>query len=52
MDDYNNLTDEEKWEKYPDEFIDELSEELQNGDSEWAIQRAWDLGISIDSLVD
>ena len=52
MDNYDNLEDDKKYEKFPDKFIDELKDEFESGDMDEAISRAEDQGISIDELID
>lgn len=52
MDDYDKLEDDEKYEKYPDEFIEELKEEFSSGNIDEAISRAEDQGIEIDEIID
>lgn len=48
---YNNLEDDQKNEKYPEEFIGELQEEFQSGNIDEAINRAEDQGIGIDEII-
>ncbi len=51
MDNYDNLDDDEKNEKFPDEFIEELQEEFHSGNIDEAINRAEDQGIDISELI-
>ena len=51
MNDYENLEDDEKNEKYPDEFIEELQEEFRSGNIDEAISRAEDQGIDIGEII-
>ncbi len=50
-DEYDNLDDDEKNEKYPEEFIEELQEEFQSGNIDEAISRAEDQGIGIEEII-
>ncbi len=51
MDNYNDLDDDQKNEKYPEEFIEELQEEFQSGNIDEAISRAEEQGIGIDEII-
>ena len=51
MGDYDKLEDDEKNEKYPDEFIEELQEEFQSGNIDEAISRAKDQDIGIEEII-
>lgn len=48
---YDDLDDDEKNEKYPEEFIEELQEEFQSGNIDEAITRAEDQGIGIEEII-
>ena len=51
MYDYDQLEDEEKNKKYPEEFIEELQEEFQFGNIDEAISRAEDQGIGLEEII-
>ncbi len=51
MDEYDNLEDDEKNEKYPEEFVEELQEEFQSGNIVEAIQRAEDQGVDLEEII-
>lgn len=51
MDDYKELDDDEKNEKYPEEFVEELQEEFQSGNIDEAISRAEDQGIGLEEII-
>lgn len=52
MDNYDKLKDDEKYERYPDKFIEELKEEFNSGNTDEAIKRAEFQGIEIDEIID
>ncbi len=50
-DDYDNLDDDEKNEKYPEEFIEELQGEFQSGNIEEAVERAEEQGVDLEEII-
>lgn len=49
---YEDLSDQEKYIDYPDEFIEELRNEFHNGDEDVALTRAEEVGIDIREIID
>ena len=52
MIDYDELNDREKSIDYPDEFIQELREEFQSGDTYSALARAEKQNVDIQKIIE
>lgn len=49
---YEDLSDQEKFIDYPEEFIAELRSEYLNGNEDDALNRAEEVGIDIREIID
>ncbi len=48
---YEDLSDQEKYIDYPEEFVEELRSEFQNGNTDGALSRAEEQGIDIMEII-
>lgn len=48
---YEDLSDQEKYIDFPEEFVEELRSEFHNGNSDEALTRAEDVGIDIREII-